>query len=150
MKKTTLTIITLSLFLLALSITAFAQDGPTPIGTWATAGAKSHVQIKDCGGKLCGSIVWLKNPHDKNGQDSVDSKNPDPGLRTRKILGLPLLNGFAQDGNSNVWSGGEIYNPDNGKTYSCKLTMQNDGTMQVRGFVGFSMFGETQTWTRVN
>jgi uncharacterized protein (DUF2147 family) len=150
MKTTASTIITLSMFLLAISTVAFAENAVTPIGTWATAGGKSHVQIKDCGGKLCGTIVWLKNPHDKNGKDSIDSKNPDPGLRTRKILGLPLLNGFVQDGDSNVWAGGEIYDPDNGKTYSCKLTMQNDGTMRVRGYVGFSLLGQTQIWTRVN
>jgi uncharacterized protein (DUF2147 family) len=150
MKKTASAIITLALFLLAVSAAAFAQDTPSPIGTWATAHGGAHVEIKDCGGKLCGTIIWLKNPHDKNGQDSIDSNNPDASLRTRKILGLPLLNGFVQDGSSNVWSDGTIYNPDNGKTYSCKLTVQNDGTMRVRGYVGLSLLGETQIWTRAN
>jgi uncharacterized protein (DUF2147 family) len=149
MKKTSFTIIVFFLFLLAGSV-SFAQDAPSPIGTWTTERGGAHVQIKDCGGKLCGTIIWLKNPHDKNGHDSVDSNNPDESLRTRKILGLPLLNGFAQDGSSNVWSDGTIYDPDNGKTYSCKLTMQNDGTMRVRGYVGLSLLGETQIWTRAN
>ena len=136
---------------LATSVAAFAQDAPTPVGTWATEKGGAHIQIKDCGGTLCGTIVWLKNPHDKDGKDSIDSKNPEPGLRSRKIMGMPLLNGFAPDsGDSKVWSGGTIYDPDNGKTYSCKLTLQDDGTMRVRGYVGISLLGETQIWSRVN
>ncbi|HEV2171074.1 MAG TPA: DUF2147 domain-containing protein, partial [Candidatus Binatus sp.] len=129
---------------------SYAAGAASPIGTWATEKKGAHIEIKDCGGKLCGTIVWLKNPHDKNGQDSIDSKNPEPALRSRKLLGMPLLNGFVQDSDSNVWTGGTIYDPDSGKTYSCKLTMQDDGTMQVRGYVGISLLGQTQIWTRVN
>jgi uncharacterized protein (DUF2147 family) len=150
MRNLTLAFFAIVCFALATSQSAIAQDSPSPAGTWVTGGGGAHVQIKDCGGKLCGTIVWLKNPHDKNGQDSIDSNNPDESLRTRKILGLPLLNGFVQDGSSNVWSDGTIYDPDSGKTYSCKLTMQTDGTMQVRGYVGISLLGRTQVWTRAN
>jgi uncharacterized protein (DUF2147 family) len=151
MKRIRLAFVILVGIALATAPVALAQDAPTPIGTWVTQKGGAHIQIKDCGGKLCGTIVWLKNPLDKNGKDSVDSKNPDPTLRTRKLLGLPMLNGFAHDSDdSNVWSGGEIYNPSNGKTYSCKLTVQTPSTLLVRGYVGLSIFGETQTWTRVN
>ena len=151
MKRILLAFVTVVWIALAISPEAHAQDAPTPIGTWVTQKGGAHIQIKDCGGKLCGMIVWLKNPLDKNGKDSVDSNNPDPSLRTRKLMGLPMLSGFSHDAaDSNVWSGGEIYNPSNGKTYSCKLTLQTPSTLQVRGYVGISLFGETQTWTRVN
>jgi uncharacterized protein (DUF2147 family) len=151
MKRIRLAFVILVWIALATSPVAHGQDAPTPIGTWVTQKGGAHIQIKDCGGKLCGTIVWLKNPLDKNGKDSVDSKNPDQTLRTRKLLGLPMLNGFAHDSDdSNVWSGGEIYNPSNGKTYSCKMTMETPNTLLVRGYVGLSVFGETQTWTRVN
>ena len=46
------------------------------------------------------------------------------------------------------WSGGTIYKPDNGKTYKCKIALNADGTLSVRGFIGFSLLGVTQTWTR--
>jgi uncharacterized protein (DUF2147 family) len=107
------------------------------------------VKIEDCGGKLCGSLIWLKQPLDKEGKDKIDSQNPDPSLQSRKLLGLPLLNGFVSDGDETVWSGGTIYNPDDGKTYSCKLTMQDSKTMKVRGYIGISLLGKTQVWKRV-
>ena len=66
----------------------------TPIGVWATAGGESHVKIEDCGGKLCGTIIWLKEPLNKEGKDDVDSENPDPSLRTRKLAGMSLLKRF--------------------------------------------------------
>ncbi len=127
-----------------------ADAAKSPIGVWATQGAGSHVKIEDCGGKLCGSIIWLKEPLNKEGKDKVDSQNPDPSLRTRKLAGLALLSGFVQDqSHANVWTGGEIYNPDDGKTYSCNLTLQDANTLRVRGYVGLSILGKTQIWTRV-
>ena len=133
---------------------AFAGDAnasmpPSPIGVWATEKGGGHVKIVQCGDKLCGSLVWLKEPLNKEGKDKIDSENPDPALQSRKLLGLPLLDGFVSDGDQKVWSGGTIYNPDDGKTYSCKLTMQDPKTMQVRGYVGISLLGKTQIWKRV-
>jgi uncharacterized protein (DUF2147 family) len=135
---------------IVISATAGGAADLSPIGVWATEGATSHVKIDECGGKLCGAIVWLKQPLNKEGKDKVDSENPDPGLRMRKLLGLPLLNGFVQDEDqANVWTNGKIYNPDDGKTYSCKLTLQDAKTLRVRGYVGFSILGKTQIWNRV-
>lgn len=144
------------LYLLMAASPAAAADAAsaavapmTPIGVWATAGGGSHVKIEDCGGKLCGTIIWLKEPLNKEGKDKVDSENPDTSLRTRKLAGLPLLRGFTQDqSDSKVWTGGEIYNPNDGKTYSCKLTVQDPRTLRVRGYVGLSILGKTQIWTR--
>src|SRR5215469_7786543 len=92
-----------------------ASVGLSPIGVWATENGFSHVKITDCDGKLCGSIIWLKEPLNKEGKDKIDSKNPDPRLQSRKMVGLQLLKGFVSDGDSAVWSGGTIYNPDDGK-----------------------------------
>jgi uncharacterized protein (DUF2147 family) len=128
---------------------AAASTSSSPIGVWATEGASSHIKIADCGGKLCGSLTWLKEPLNKEGKEKVDSENPDPSLQSRKLLGLPLLDGFVADGDGTVWGGGTIYNPDDGKTYSCKLTMLDAKTMKVRGYIGISLFGKTQVWNRV-
>ena len=127
-----------------------AGDDPGPIGIWSTDGNDSHVKIEKCGTSLCGTIVWLKQPLGDDGKPAVDSKNPDPSLRSQKLVGLRLLSGFAQTSDDpNVWKGGKIYDPDDGRTYSCNLTVQDAKTLKVRGYVGFSLLGKTQIWNRI-
>ncbi|HEY0110845.1 MAG TPA: DUF2147 domain-containing protein, partial [Fibrella sp.] len=79
----------------------------------------------------------------------LDSKNPEANLKSRPLLNLNIMTGFSYDG-SNVWDDGKIYNPEDGKTYSCKMTLKNPNTLDVRGYVGISLIGKTQTWTRLN
>jgi uncharacterized protein (DUF2147 family) len=126
-----------------------ASSELNPLGTWATQGDDSHVKIETCGTSLCGTIVWLKDPLGDDGKDAVDSKNPDPSLRSQKLVGLSLLNGFEPTDDPTVWKNGRIYNPEDGRTYSCNLTVQDANTLRVRGYVGFSLLGETQIWNRV-
>jgi uncharacterized protein (DUF2147 family) len=134
--------------LITIARTSIA-DELSPVGVWATDGNDSHVKIEKCGTTLCGTIVWLKDPYGPDGQDAVDDKNPDPALRSKKLVGMMLLTGFEQDSdNPNVWLHGKIYDPDDGKTYSCKLTVQDAKTLLVRGYIGFSLLGKTQTWNR--
>jgi len=129
---------------------ASADPTPSPIGTWLTAGGESQVKVEQCSVALCGRIVWLKNPLGADGKAAIDSENPDPRLRARPLMGLTILNGFAQSaGESNIWNGGTIYDPADGRTYSCKFTVIDADTLSVRGYVGFSLLGRTQTWTRV-
>ena len=120
-----------------------------PVGLWLTEGGKSRVEIAPCGDKLCGTIVWLKEPLDDAGKEKVDANNPDEALRSRKLLGLPLLNGFVRASEDGVWENGTIYNPEDGKTYRSKMTLKDADTLKVRGYVGIPLFGKTQIWTRV-
>ena len=120
------------------------------IGTWATEEGKSHVAIASCGEKLCGSIIWLKEPLDEKGQPRHDANNPDTELRSRRILGLPLLANFTAGDESDVWENGSIYNPEDGEVYSCTITFLDSNTLKVRGYVGLPLLGKTQVWTRVD
>ena len=95
-------------------------------------------------GKFCGKIVWLKVP-EKNGKPKVDERNPDKTRRTDPILGLLLLKGFVKK-DEKTYDGGTIYDPKNGKTYSCTINHKGD-KLDVRGFVGFSFLGRTTVWT---
>jgi uncharacterized protein (DUF2147 family) len=119
------------------------------LGTWATEGGKSHVTIIACEDKLCGTIVWLKEPLTKAGKLKHDANNPDAAMQSRPIIGLPLLAGFVPSDDANFWDNGTIYNPENGEIYACNLTLARDGTLEVHGYVGLPMFGKTQIWTRV-
>ena len=128
---------------------AQTNNSPDAInGTWLVQDGTAKVKIEKAGGKYIGKIVWLKTPNDKDGKAVLDTKNPDKAQKSRPQLGLPLLKDFKYDG-GNVWSDGEIYDPDSGKTYSCKITFINNQLIEVRGYVGISLFGRTENWKRV-
>ena len=134
-------------FILLLDVPAWGEG---VVGTWVTEGDKSHIEISPCGLKICGSIVWLKEPLDDDKQLKHDAKNPSKSLRDRSIIGLPLLANFIGPTEGNVWEDGTIYNPEDGKTYSCTLTLLDTETLKVRGYVGLPLFGKTQIWKRLN
>ncbi|SLN48721.1 DUF2147 domain-containing protein [Oceanibacterium hippocampi] len=129
--------------LAALSTVAAAAD---VAGVWATEEEKSHVEIEPCGDKMCGGIIWLKEPNDAAGNPKVDKRNEDESMHSRPIIGLRLLEGFASAGDG-AWEGGKIYNPEDGKTYSSELKLVDEDTLEVKGCV--FVFCKTQTWTRV-
>lgn len=137
---------TLALTLVA-TLTGWAQK-LTPLGIWANEEKKGTFEIYQCGKKLCAKIVSLTEPNDKNGKPRTDVENPEAKLRTRPMLGLVFMEGFEFTG-SNKWENGTIYDPKNGKTYSSYMKMLNANTIEVRGFIGFSLIGRSQTWTRI-
>jgi uncharacterized protein (DUF2147 family) len=114
------------------------------IGTWLTQQGDAHIRVAKCGKALCGTVVWLKDAVDaKTGQPPLDDKNPDPGKRSRKILGIQI---FAMEQNATgSWTGG-IYNSDDGKTYDGRLSPQGENGLEVQGCAG-SLCG-SETWTR--
>jgi uncharacterized protein (DUF2147 family) len=144
--------------LVLLGLPAAAGDGDAIVGLWATErtdNGYSHVNVTEVDGKYRGEIVWLESPNypdddeeGMGGQAKVDRMNPDPELSSRPIIGLVLMHGFSHAG-KNRWKGGKIYDPENGKTYKCKITLGEDGVLSVRGYIGFSMLGRTTHWTRV-
>jgi uncharacterized protein (DUF2147 family) len=117
------------------------------LGLWLVGNGKAKVKIDKEGKKYVGKIVWLKNPNDDSGHPRVDKNNPDASKRKNPILGITLLKDFEYDGD-NEWVSGTIYDPENGKTYSCKITLKDQNTIEVRGYVGISMFGRTDVWKR--
>ena len=148
----------LALLLVALAALVSAQQSSVA-GTWLTASGVAQVRIGPCsdpaGGPICGFIVALINPKGPDGQavapeSAVDHRNPNPALRGRKVLGMPLLWGFKKTSDPNSFEDGQIYNGENGKIYNANISLQPDGKLRLRGYVGSPMFGETQLWTRVN
>jgi uncharacterized protein (DUF2147 family) len=128
---------------------AFAQDSTAAdavLGQWLTAGGTSKIEIYKDSTEFCGRIVWLKEP-EKNGKPKVDENNPEAKLRTRPLLGMTILRGFEFDGD-NVWKGGKIYDPKSGNDYSAKMTLVDEHTLDLRGYVLMPLFGRTETWTR--
>jgi uncharacterized protein (DUF2147 family) len=120
------------------------------LGIWLTEEKNSQVEItKAPNGQYVGRIVWLNEPLDENGKVKTDKENPNASLRNQRILGLQILKGFTYDANKREWSGGTIYDPDNGKTYSAFMKLDGNNTMILRGYVmGMRMLGRNSSWTR--
>ncbi|GGB64468.1 DUF2147 domain-containing protein [Blastomonas aquatica] len=132
-----------SVAILAAGTLAFAmpaQAAENITGQWYTKDKRALVTIAPCGKALCGKIARLiEQP--KSGA-TTDVNNPDPVLRKRKLVGLPILSGFVADGAK--WRG-QIYDPNTGKTYRSIVSNGKAGSLNVEGCV--AMFCQTQIWT---
>ena len=125
-------------------LTVFAQNKSDAIlGEWLSPKKDSRVLIYRRANTYYGKITW------GTGGPSRDEKNPDPTLRDREVVGLVMLNNFRYDGDG-VWQNGTIYDPREGKTYACKMTIKGANTLSIRGYVGVSLFGRSETWSRFN
>lgn len=140
----------LFLLLTALICTTigYAQNADDILGQWKTGDGKGVIQIYKKGDKYFGKIVWLAEPNDpETGLPRKDKKNDKEGLRNRPVLGMENLTNFSF-AKKGVWDDGEIYDPKSGNTYSCTIKMPDANTLNVRGYVGISLFGRTDTWKR--
>jgi uncharacterized protein (DUF2147 family) len=100
----------------------------------------SIIQILEINGRFFGKIVGMRD------EKQVDEENPDSSKRTLPLLGRQILKDFTFA--NGEWSGGTIYDPKNGKTYSCKMWLETPKVLKIRGYLGISLFGITNTWTR--
>jgi uncharacterized protein (DUF2147 family) len=139
------------LFLIGITETSSAQKFKDDdlVGVWEPSHGKARVKIEKIGDKYYGKVVWLKEPIDhETGERKTDKNNPDPALQIRKTLGLKILKNFTGNGKG-YWDKGTIYDPENGTTYNCHITMKNKNTIEIRGYVGVSVFGRTDVWKRL-
>lgn len=146
-------IIPLIILSLALVVKVNGQNGKSEadqiLGIWLTGSKKGKVEIYKKGDKYYGKLVWLKEPTYDDGSPKIDKKNENEKLRSRPVMGLHILNNFVYDEDFE-WEDGEIYDPENGKTYSCEISMDEDdrNILNVRGYIGFSLLGRTDIWVR--
>lgn len=143
MKKLSLLVIGLILGLTSMS----QSEKDAIIGDWYNQDKDAVIQIYEDGGKYYGKIIWILNPLDENGKPKTDHLNPDESLRSNNRVGLVIMKGFEYDEN-NEWDNGNIYDPASGNDYSSYLTLTSKNKIDLRGYVGISLFGRTSTWTR--
>lgn len=125
---------------LALASAASASD---VTGVWRTTERGGRIEINPCGNSICGKIVGGTVG---SGEVTTDAKNRDVALRSRPLNGLVIMKGFS--GGPNEWTGGTIYNPNDGGTYRASVKLAADDTLQVKGCVA-AMICQTQTWKRL-
>lgn len=134
-----------------MSFVSFTKDegGDRLKGIWETSSGKARVKIEKIGTKYYGKIVWLKVPIDpETKKPKVDKNNPDESMRTKPLRGYRILKDFVYKG-KNTWEDGTIYDPENGSTYNCIITMKGDKVLNIRGYIGVKALGRTDTWKRV-
>jgi len=156
-KRIRLPVFAATLLLIILSVPRAYGDGTNGdaiVGSWSTMDREARFDLYKCGSEYCGKISYLQKPNyppmEKQGLAGLpktDRNNPDPQLRERHLLGLPLLEGFRYTGD-NLWEGGRIYNPEDGRKYRCKLWLDGENRLKLRGYVGMSLLGKTETWIR--
>jgi uncharacterized protein (DUF2147 family) len=125
-----------------------ALEADKIIGVWEVGSGKARVRVTKYGDKYGGKIVWLKEPNYPDGTKKVDKNNPDEGKKNTPLLGMNNLLGFIYKGSSE-YDGGTIYDPENGNNYNCVIKLEDDNTLNVRGYIGVQLFGRTDIWKRV-
>jgi uncharacterized protein (DUF2147 family) len=139
MRYPTMPLIVLSLALATLH--APAAESPSSLGRWITGTGNYEVEIAPCGSALCGTIVKVLGNRSM-GDPSVAMTSPDP----RPAVGMRILTDLVPSG-AGEWTG-SVYNRENGKTYSCVVTLLGGGELSVRGYVVLPIFGRTSIWRR--
>ena len=138
----------LFIFLMGTSFAPISDNPDAIVGVWKTGEGNAMVRIYKNGEKYQGKVVWLKEPNDpETGKPKQDKNHPDEANRTRPVLGMINIWGFSYK-DKNLWDDGNIYDPKNGNTYSCTMKLQNANSLEVRGYIGVSIIGRTDTWTR--
>lgn len=115
-------------------------------GRWLTQEGDGWITIQFVGDSLQGTIAGSPDPKQREERE-FDDRNPDPDLRARQLEGLTIMTGFAYEGDGR-WTGGTVYDPNSGKTYKCTVKQLDANTLKIRGFIGISLFGRSETWTR--
>ncbi len=112
----------------------------SPVGEWLVKDQTAHIRVVPCGDALWGVISWVKGPPGK------DENNPDPAKRQRSVIGLPILLGMKPA--EGQWAG-EVYNAENGQTYTSYISLKSPDVLQIQGCVFGGLICGGEDWTRV-
>ncbi len=129
------------------SAPALAQQAKAPTGLWLTENQRSVIELYRCSSDkplLCGKIAWIID-----GGMQFDTKNPDASKHSKPLCGMTILSNLRME-SADKWGDGKVYKADEGDMYDAKMNILGDNKLEMRGFAGISMFGKTQTWTRVS
>jgi uncharacterized protein (DUF2147 family) len=146
MKKIFFSIITL--MLIVSSSIAQTTVGDKALGVWLSEKKDAKIEIFKSGNKYSGKLIWGAEMYEADGKTPLkDTKNPDEALRTRSRLNLVIISGLIY--NDGEYADGHLYDARSGHTYSLKMELRDDDNLEMRGFYGVSLFGQTLKWTRI-
>jgi len=132
----------------AIGVSAKAQDSASAVGFWVTQNKDGVVQIAPCDSGLCGYLIGLR-PGQPPQDYPKDVHNPDAARRGDSLCGMMLMGSLKPvDGQPSKWEDGWVYDPQSGSTYSVAIALDGADKLKLRGYLGVSLFGRTETWTR--
>lgn len=144
MKRILLPLVALAVSVAALvSSPAHAAD---PTGLWLSQDGDVKMKVSHCGNAICGNIAWLKHPNDDSGKPKMDKNNADASKRNRPVMGSAIILPMKADG-ADKWSG-QVYNAEDGKTYSGSFTLSGPSKADLKGCV--AIICKSKSWTRTN
>ena len=131
---------------------AAPRGAPIELGVWINHTGRGAVEIRPCGtagrdaNRLCGFIVWLKDPNNKRGEPLTDGYNPEPSKRRRPICGLPVLGALqrVEEG----WDNGWVYDPEQGASFDAAIQLASRDRLTLTGYKGVKFFSKSFTWRR--
>ncbi|PEQ14041.1 hypothetical protein B2G71_06075 [Novosphingobium sp. PC22D] len=123
---------------------AFADEADSVIGKWRTPSKNGVVEIAPCGASICGRLIDSDNI--RKNPELRDTENKDESKRGRKLKGLMILSGFERD--DGKWTGGSVYNPEDGGTYKGTITPTGANSLKLKGCIVWPLC-KTQTWKRI-
>ena len=134
-------------FILINVSTTQAQDKSDAIvGTWEMKDKSAKMHVFKSGNEYQAKLLWGKDIVKADGISKKDTKNPDPKLRNRDLMGIVYITGLKYD--DDEWKKGQVYNNSNGKLYKCYVWIE-DGELHLRGYLGMKILGQTSEWNRV-
>lgn len=154
MKKHLLTSLLISSIILLFTCIVNAQNTVAPAdricGQWMSSDKNLTVNVYHDGSVYKGKVVWFKaDDNSKTMEEWTDKHNPDPKLRSRKLLGLLVLNNLTYNARSKTWEGGKIYESRSGKTWDAAVKLVADDQMRVTGYWRFKFIGRDMAFSKV-
>ena len=129
------------------AVDRLAAATEVPAGVWVWDTGEAAVEFHRCGPALCGRIRWLKAESAPAAEVLRDGRNPDPGLRARRVCGIDYITGLKQTATGD-WRKGRVYDFHSGKTYDLDIDAVDASRVQMRGYQGMRLLGATLTLVR--
>lgn len=137
-------ILCVSILLVAAVSRSLSQDGDAILGIWQTEHGSAKIQIYKNGSSYDGKLVWVKDELLRSGE-----KGTGNAARKKSASGTEVLSNFSYAGDG-VWEDGTVFDPRSGRSYKCKLYMNSSNRLELRAYMGISLIGKSQIWSRVN
>ncbi len=142
--------IVLSIFVFCSSHSIAQNNADAILGQWISENKNCIVEVFKQADEFKAKVAWFNDKGKKPMNEWLDEKNPDKSLRSRKLIGMEVLNKLHYNTEDNVWEDGVIYDASSGKKWDSVVWLTKDNLLKVKGYWLFRFMSETRTFKKVN